>query len=117
MENANTNSVANPLAHQFNVVVSIPQSVKIKLVDASLLNEFEIWMYLSTVLLNIATGFWVSYAQNTTVLVDKILCYTSLCFTLLFLFAIIVAITKRIKMNKKSKEVELGTSMQNPTIS
>ena len=59
MENTNpiSNSVSNPLANQFNVVVSVPQAVNVKLVDASLLSEFEIWMYLSSVLLNISTGF------------------------------------------------------------
>ena len=75
MENTNpiSNSVSNPLANQFNVVVSVPQAVNVKLVDASLLSEFEIWMYLSSVLLNISTGFWVSYTQNTVDTVDKIL--------------------------------------------
>ena len=86
MENTNpiSNSVSNPLANQFNVVVSVPQAVNVKLVDASLLSEFEIWMYLSSVLLNISTGFWVSYTQNTVDTVDKILLWTALCFTGLF---------------------------------
>lgn len=114
MENSTTNIVSNPLAQQFNVVVSIPQAVNVKLVDASLLNDFEIWMYLSTVLLNISTGFWVSFIQNSNKLIDRMLCWTSICFTIIFTFTIIVAITKRIKMNKKSKNVELATSIPNP---
>jgi len=115
MSSNSTNSVGNPLAQNFNVVVSIPETVKIKLVDASLLNEFEIWMYLSTVLLNIATGFWVSYVQNINELLEKILCWTAICFTLIFVFALIVAIYKRVKMSKKSKDVELSTSINNNT--
>ena len=115
MENTNpiSNSVSNPLANQFNVVVSVPQAVNVKLVDASLLSEFEILMYLSSVLLNISTGFWVSYTQNTVDTVDKILLWTALCFTGLFLLTITVAINKRIKMNKKSKDIELNTSISN----
>ena len=114
MSNNTPNSVSNPLAENFNVVVSIPQAVNIKLVDASLLNEFEIWMYLSTVLLNISTGFWVSYVQNTDEPLEKILCWTAVCFTLIFVFTLVVAIYKRVKMNKKSKNVELSTSIANP---
>ncbi len=114
MENNTTNTVSNPLAQQFNVVVSIPQAVNVKLVDASLLSDFEIWMYLSTVLLNVSTGFWVSYAQNTNAQIEKMLCWTSICFTIIFSFTIIVAIIKRVKMNQKSRNVELATSIPNP---
>src|SRR5665647_834604 len=84
-----SNSVGNPLAHEFNVIVSIPQTVKIKLVDASLLSEFEIWLYLSSALLNFSTGFWVTYAQNTNAQVNKILLWISICFSLLFFFTLI----------------------------
>lgn len=108
------NSIENPLAHQFNVVVSIPEAVKIKLVDASLLNEFEIWMYLSTVLLNFATGFWTTYVQNTNKDMETILAWTSLCFSMLFVFCVITAIVKRIKIDKKSKNIDLQTSVSNP---
>jgi hypothetical protein len=109
-----SNSVSNPLAQQFSVVVSIPQTVKIKLVDASLLSEFEIWIYISSALVNFSTGFWVTYAQNSNTQIDKILLWISICFTILFLATLIVAITKRIKMNRKSKDVELNTSVPNP---
>lgn len=111
-----SNSVSNPLAQQFNVVVSIPQSVKVKLVDASLLNDFEIWMYLSTFLLNISTGFWVSFAQNTNKETDKILGWTASCFSILLAFSLVVAISKRIKMSKKSRDIQLTTSVSNPAI-
>lgn len=114
MGDAITNTVSNPLAQQFNVVVSIPQAVNVKLVDASLLNDFEIWMYLSTVLLNISTGFWVSYSQNANKQIDKMLCWTSICFTIIFAFTIMIAISKRVKMNRKSRNVELATSIPNP---
>jgi hypothetical protein len=114
MATTNANTVSNPLAQQFNVVVSIPQAVNVKLVDASLLNDFEIWMYLSTVLLNISTGFWVSYSQNTNTQIDKMICWTSICFTFIFVFTIIIAISKRVKMNQKSRNVELATSIPNP---
>ncbi|MDD4970217.1 MAG: hypothetical protein PHT07_12400 [Paludibacter sp.] len=114
MATTTANTVSNPLAQQFNVVVSIPQAVNVKLVDASLLNDFEIWMYLSSVLLNISTGFWVSYSQNTNTQIDKMICWTSICFTFIFAFTIIIAISKRVKMNQKSRNVELATSIPNP---
>jgi hypothetical protein len=114
MENSSTNTVSNPLAQQFNIVVSIPQAVKVKLVDASLLNDFEIWMYLSTVILNVCTGFWVSYAQNSNAQINKMLCWTAICFTVIFIFSIIIAISKRVKMSRKSRNIELQTSIPNP---
>lgn len=112
--NTTSNTVSNPLGDHFSVVVSIPQSVNVKLVDASLLNDFEIWMYLSGVLLNISTGFWVSYTQNSNEVIDKNLLWTSICFSLIFLFSIIIAINKRIKMNKKSRNIDLSTNIANP---
>jgi hypothetical protein len=114
MEQNSSNTVSNPLAQQFNIVVSIPQAVKIKLVDASLLNEFELWLYFSTVLLNISTGFWVAYTQNAKQQTNNTLIWTAICFTIVFSFTLIVAIYKRVKMNKKSRNVELSTSIPNP---
>ena len=109
-----SNSVTNPLADQFNVVVSIPQAVKIKLVDASLLNDFEIWTYISTILMNFSTGFWVAFVQCDKTDLEKILLWISICFTILFTACLIIAIIKRIKMSRNSKEVELNTVTPNP---
>ncbi|MFY0483471.1 hypothetical protein ACI6PS_12780 [Flavobacterium sp. PLA-1-15] len=117
MENSvSSNSVGNPLGNNLNVVVTVPHTVKVKLVDASLLNEFEVWMYFSGILLNAVTGFWVSYVQNTVRETDKVLWWISLILTILFAFTSGVAINRRIKMNKNSKDIELNTSVNNPLL-
>lgn len=102
--NSSQKSGSNPLAGGLNISVSIPESVDIKLVNASALTDFEIWIYISSFLSNAVVGFWISYAQNTNQVIDKNLFWNSIVFTVLFSMAIFVAIYKRFQLSKKSKK-------------
>lgn len=109
--NSKQSTGSNPLAGGLNISVSIPESVDIKLVNASALTDFEIWIYISSLLSNAVVGFWISYAQNTVKETDKILFWNSIIFTTLFGLSIAVAIYKRFQLSKKSKKY----SIQNDT--
>ena len=98
------NPRSNPLSGALNITVSIPESIDIKMVDASALTDFEIWIYISSLLSNFAIGFWISYSQNIEPKLDRILFWVSCSFSLLFIASIIVAIYKRTLLSKKTRK-------------
>lgn len=95
---------ANPLAQSLNFTVSIPETIEVKMVDASILADYEIWFFISSILASAVMGFLVAFFQDTTKL---ILLYNDIVFLLLFIVAVVFAITKRNKLRNKSKTFKL----------
>jgi hypothetical protein len=102
----------NPIGNELNILVSLPESLEIKMVNASILADYEIWIFISSVLSSVMSGFWVAFTQTKDNAVRNILFWNSLIFTILFLAAVIVAFTKRSKLNKKSKSIKLKATKQ-----
>ena len=100
---------SNPL-DAFDIMVSIPDKLEIKMVNASILSEYEIWIFISSLLSNAVIGFWVAYATNTNVVTNVILLWNSIIFTILFIVTLFVALRKRYLLSKKSKTIKLKTS-------
>lgn len=100
-------SVENPLAKGLNIAVSIPETIEIKMVDASALADYEIWFFISSLLANAVVGFGVAYFQDTT---KQFLWYNTLVFLLLFLVSVAFAFYKRYKLRQKAKTVRLRAS-------
>jgi hypothetical protein len=94
----------NPVARGLNVTVSIPETVEIRMVDASVLSEYELWFFLASLLSNAAIGFLVAYLQTQT---DKSLLANTLIFGLLFLITLITALLRRKKLRQKAKTIQL----------
>jgi nitric oxide reductase large subunit len=103
---------SNPLSDGLNITVSVPESVDIKLVNASALTDFEIWIYISSILSNAVVGFWISDAQNTVTTSEKILWWISLVFSLLFGISLLVAFLKRLQLSRKSKKYTIKNEVQ-----
>lgn len=101
------NSVPNPVADGMSIVVSIPETIDIRMVDAALFSDFELWSYIASITSSVSVGFWVSYVQNADLATDKILLWVSICFTILFAFSTIVAMMKRARVKAKSKKIRL----------
>jgi len=93
----------NPLAHYLNVTVSIPETIEIKMVDASVLADYEVWVFISSILGSAVTGFLVAYCQNNQ---GSLLAMT-IILAILFLISLIMSSVKRCKLKKKSQIVEL----------
>jgi len=106
----NSQGEQNPLADAFNIMVSIPDKLEIKMVNASILSDYEVWIFISSLISNGAIGFWVSYATNTNTAIDKFLFWNSILLTILLFVALFVALRKRYQLNKKSKDIKLKTS-------
>jgi len=100
----------NPLGDELNIMVSLPETLEIKMVNASTLEEYETWFFISSVLSSFMCGFWVAYAQNTVKDINNILFWNSVAFTVIFIISVITAFSKRRKLNEKAKSVKLKAS-------
>ena len=118
MENSNDQNIpkkkegieSNPLGNAFDISVSIPDKVEIKMVNASILSDYEVWVFISSLISNAVIGFWVAYSSNTNDNADNVLFWNSILFTILFLVTISVALRKRYQLSKKSKSINLKTT-------
>ena len=100
----------NPLGDELNIMVSIPELIEIKMVNASILSDYEIWFFISSILASIMTGFWVAFVQNTIDSISGILFWNSVIFTLFFLISVYIAFNRRKKLNEKAKNIEMKAS-------
>lgn len=98
---------ASPFDAAFNVTVTIPQSVDIRMVDASTLADYEVWIFISSVLSSAVVGFVVAAIQDPDDIQIKII---AIMFGGLFLVAAVMALTKRHKLSAKSKKLRLQTT-------
>lgn len=94
----------NPLAKALNVTVSIPETVEIRMVDASVLADYEVWFFISSILASAVVGFFVAYLQSNG---GGSLLATTLIFAALFAISCIMTFTKRHTLRKKSKDIKL----------
>ena len=103
-------STPGPTSGDFNILVSIPEQIEIKMVDASALSDYEIWFFSSGGLLSFFSGFLVAWLQEKDQHTAKILAIIVCLLAVLFLFTFIMTLVKRNSMSKKSRKVYLRTS-------
>lgn len=104
-------STENPLAG-LDVVINVPEVVRVRMVDASALEEYEIWIFVASLLASFATAFLVAWIQATdpkSPLVGYLM-WTFLAFAVLFGLAFLVAMRKRYLLKTKGKDIKLRTS-------
>jgi len=106
----NRNAVSNPLASNLNITLSVPDTIEIKMVDASALSDYEIWFFIASLLFGVVTGFAVPFIQSIEIKTDWLLGVNALIFLSLFIIALAMAIKKRNQLKKKSRTVDLKVS-------
>lgn len=104
--------VGNPESRPFNITVSVPDQINIRMVDASALADYEIWLFLSSILSSAFIGFVIPYAQSREANSEMQGPYfwMSLTFFVLFLVSLGMAIGKRRALRKKGRDFKLKTS-------
>ena len=100
----------DPIEDTFNITVSIPETVEIKMVNASTLADYEVWIFISSVLSNALLGFLVAYFTNTDTAKSQSFLFSAIIFTILFIISVVVAFSKRSQLQKKSKDIKLKTT-------
>jgi hypothetical protein len=105
-------STGNPLASALNGVVSVPESVEIRMVDASTLTDYEVWFFISSILSSAFFGFLVSFVQQlgTKGSDATLLGLTTLVWLVLLAIAVLMAFSKRSRLRKKSDTIRLKAS-------
>lgn len=105
-------SSENPAGDTFNVTVSIPDSINIKMVDASALSDYEVWVFISSLLSSAFVGFLVAYLQavDANSASKTYAGWVVVVFGVLFLVALATGLSKRLTLNKKGKNIQLRTT-------
>lgn len=106
------NSAASQEPHDsgLNVLVSIPRSIEVKMVDATNLADYEIWLFGSSALLSVVTGFLVAYMQEEVPAVAKVLGIAVLIFLGLFGLCLTMTFVKRYAVRRKGRTFRVKTS-------
>ncbi|WP_324037036.1 hypothetical protein [Aeromonas caviae] len=104
----------NPLSSSLNIVVSIPDSIEIKMVDASALADYEVWSFISSLLSSAFIGFLVAYMQGRDAHSASTapIGYGALILLILFSVSLYMAIYKRNNLKKKGKSIKLQATNQ-----
>lgn len=102
----------NPSTDPFNVIVSVPEAIKIKMVDASALADYEIWVFIASIVSNAVVGFLVAYSQALDAKSPSApyVGWTVVIFFALFVISTITAFRKRSSLQKKGREIKLKTT-------
>jgi hypothetical protein len=102
----------NPFAGAANISVSVPETVEIKLVDATALADYEIWFLLTSISASAFVGFLVATLQATGESEKRaFIAFTIILGIFLFIFAV-MAFCKRRKMSSKTKELKFKVGEQ-----
>ena len=102
---------ANPFAQSANITLSIPESVEVKLVDASALADYEVWALLTSILSSAVTGFLVALVQAAGEERGRYVATTAV-FIFMMLVCIWMAHYKRKKLSSKARKVRFRVGEQ-----
>lgn len=94
--------IENPFSKALNVTVSVPESIEIKMVDASVLSDYEVWGLVASILASAFVGFLVAYFQASQSNQAPYY-YMTITIGVLFIISVIMAAVKRYKLRKKPK--------------
>ena len=107
-------AIGNPVSSSLNVVVSVPESIEIRMVDASTLADYEVWFFISSVLASAAIGFFVAFIQamEANLANSRQLGYTTLVFVILLLISVLTTFSKRRLLRKQGRSIRLKATDQ-----
>lgn len=107
----------NPVSSSLNIVVSIPDAIEIKMVDASTLNDYELWFFISSILASSVIGFLVALiqAEECNSSICRPLGFMTLVLLILFIVSIATTVCKRRLLNKKGKSINLKATTEEKT--
>lgn len=95
----------NPFAQSANILVSVPETVEIRLVDASALVDYEVWTFLSSVLSSAVIGFGVAFFQATNSADRHNYLAIDIVFCALLVLCVSTAAFKRRKLAAKARRL------------
>lgn len=94
-------TVARSLEINTKVTVTVPREINVKLVEVKSLQEYEVWTWVTSILLSAVTGFYVAYSQSG----DQHLLASASVFGLLSVIAIGRTLYTRWWLTKRSDKI------------
>ena len=91
------------LPKALTVNVSVPETLEVPLIEASLLADYEAWFFIASVLANAVVGFLIAGLEGKS----TSLLATALVFSILFAVALTMAMMKRHKLRRRRKTLTL----------
>lgn len=99
-------------SRMFNLAVLVPEEIEIRMVDASLLSEYEVWFFAASLICNALVGFGVSAAVESEPRTQNILIAVSVVFLVLLIGALVMTVLRRIQLKRKSRKFAFGSSTE-----
>ena len=87
----------------FTLNLSVPREIDVSLVNASVLSDYEAWIFIASLLANAVVGFFVAALTNK----DRLLMTIGFVFFVLCVTAIRMAFSKRRQMRSRRKRLKL----------
>ena len=100
-------SVSNPFTEAMGITVTLPKTIDIKMVDATVLSDFEVWFTLCSILSTATVAFFVAFLQDFS---NASFGYITIVWFILFVVTLIMTIRKRKLLKQKTKTFRLETS-------
>ena len=99
----------NPLAGALDIQLSVPEIIDIKMVHAAALNDYEVLLFISSLIGSAFTGFLVAFIQSfgPDHVPDWSLCWMAVVWLLVLVVTIWMAVAKRKAIRRGSKVVRL----------
>lgn len=91
-----------------SISLSIPSEIEVALVDARALGDFELWSYISGVIMSLSSGFIVAFAQEQDAKTKSLMGIVALIFSVMFVGSIVMMLVKRFQMKKKKKVIPIN---------
>ena len=101
----------NPLARNSSISVSVPASLNIRLVDASVLLEYETWSFITSFLITAFVGFLIATLDAPELSQRPYIAFTAI-LGILALVSGLRAWYKRVAMAKDTHTVSFGIGEQ-----
>lgn len=99
-----------PTGNDFDITLSIPGNIEIRMVDASSLSDYEIWFSGASAILSILTGFVVAFIQETEPEIARVFLIVAVIFAVIFVACLVMTLLKRHDLRRKGKHIRLRTS-------
>ena len=98
----------NPIGNEVHVEVSMPEKFEIKMVDASALGDYELWVFLASLICNFLVGFIVATISNSDANTKGLYTGIDVMLSIFFILSVIMVIRKRKRMSIEKKTIKLG---------
>lgn len=100
--------VQNPIGDELQVEVSIPKKIEIKMVEASSLSDYEVWIFIASIVCNFLVGFVVATITNNNPSIIGIFLAVDFLFLVLLIVSLYMVRKKRKGMAIETTSIPLA---------